>query len=283
MGSILAYGKLAKFFEPCILFNYNPDGLSWSEIFLLVDFIWIPTVFGSTWAMTVIMKELFFFFIAMAITADWFINFGLQLYVGASTNIQPPVCPIVSEQMPAYVSEFVTLSLTLVLGMTILLYKRAISASLIIMLIVLSEIVVYGRIYLLFSTPTQLLVGAMVGFVEAVVYLVALAVMKHFKIDRAMISAPQFLRWYSFTDTIMYPNEPTLIGTRVPKSINYKIYPGDDMDDYSEEPVTISEDDDHPFGHDTPNQVPPTVESQPMPRFRFIHLYDPANGIAARE
>src|SRR5690606_32022078 len=123
-------------------------------------------------------------------------------------------------------SEFIILVWTLLFGLVVVLYPRPLPMALITTLVVMSQIVVYGRIYLLFSTPSQLIAGAAVGFVEGCVYLILIALMRHYKVDRLLIAAPSILG-YRFRDTIMYPNEPTLDTTRLPDKVVFKVYGGE--------------------------------------------------------
>lgn len=285
--SIFGYGRLAEFFAPCIEFDYQPNGVSWSEIFLVVDLWWPPVIWGASVLVGILLNELFFVIIVLATTADWFVNWAIQWTIGPSTNIQPNVCPIAKEQMPAYISEFVTLVWTMILVMTSLLYPRRLRGTFIVTIVVLSQIVVYGRIYLLFSTPTQLMAGAAIGFVEAIIYLVILAVFKHYKIDRALIQAPWvFFGMYRFNDTIMYPHAPTLIGTRIPKQINYKVYSNEDP--LFDPDPSDDDDQDDPDNEEVPAvdaaaDSPQDVRVEPtLNPYRVVRFYDGGNGLIVR-
>lgn len=227
MTSFFGLGRIAEFFEPCILFDYVPGHLTWSKLFLLFD-LWPIVVTGALWFITAATTELFFWYIAVAATIDWFVNYGLQVAIGASDNIQPNVCPIVSEQMPAFASEFVVLVWMVFLGLTVILYPNALPGGFIVGTMVMSQIAVYARIYLLFSTPSQLIAGAAVGFAEALLYIFVFALFRHYKIDRRIIAAKRVFL-YRFSDTFMFPREPTLIATAPPDKVTYKIYPEEVM------------------------------------------------------
>jgi hypothetical protein len=249
MSSYSDLTSFAAIYENCVGFNVN-DFLT--KLFAIID-VW-PVFLGFFFiGLTFIHKEAFFFLLTAALLADWGINSGLQILVGASNNVQPASCPISDMQMPAMSSEMMVMLWTFGFGMVILVYPRAVSGMNIVFIVAASQIAIYSRIYLIFSTPSQLLAGAAIGFLEGMVYLSLVSLMRYYGLDRAMIAAPNlFYILPPMSDTIMFPTEPTYVVTSKPTRAQFKVY----------QERTMAEDADSDLDHDPDSVTDPEPDPE---------------------
>lgn len=219
MSAFIALTRVSEIYSTCLGFDEN-DFIT--EILAVADF-WPAFLAAASLGLSFYHMEAFFWFITTAIFADWFINYGLQAAWGPSNNIQPESCLYTDYQMPAFCSQLVTMLWTLGFGMIVLLYPRGITRYESAFLIVLAEIGVYARIYLIFSTPTQLIVGSFIGFLEGLAFLGVVLLLRYFGIDKTIISSPGNLFCPPVSDTILYPEEPTICLTQKPKKVVIKV------------------------------------------------------------
>lgn len=221
------FGVFESAYETCLGFD---SGDFMAQVWSTVDF-W-PFYLGLVFiGVSVHHNEMFFWILTTAIFVDWVINFGLRVAVGASDNIQPESCIEETRQMPALGTQSLTMLWTLAFGLVMVIYPRSVTSLKAGGFVASMQIMVYSRIYLVFSTPAQLIAGATIGFLMGVVFLGIVAVMRYLGIDKAIIAAPAIWLFPGVSDTIMYPDTPTLMFPHRPKNANIKVYEGENYDD----------------------------------------------------
>lgn len=188
-----------------VFYNFWPLFLSWVVI-----------------GITLVHYEYIYFLFTVVLLADFGINYGLIMLFGPSTNIQPPTCPVDNYQMPALASERVIVLYVVGWFLVTYIYPRPLQVYKIWLFNVPAAIAIYDRLYLLFSTPEQMLVGAGIGFLEGLLFSLLFLWMKHVGLDKVLIAAPSFLYLPPLADTLAYPETPTYVSEVTPTSLNVK-------------------------------------------------------------
>lgn len=128
--------------------------------FILVDYYPVYIYF-MVWAIFLATGSMFFYFLGTGMTIDKLLNWTLR-YAFHQKGFNG------TYQMPAMSSQLSIYILTMMLFFVVVYRIRATTYRVFLATVFLAS-VVYARSYLHINTPTQLFVGAMVGFLDALV------------------------------------------------------------------------------------------------------------------
>ncbi len=177
-------------------------------------------------ALSITHFEVFLWLLTMVCIIDYPINSGIQQLVGPADNIQPEACLKRQTQMPAAGMEQITVLWVVGWGMVLVLFPRAIRTWLIAILTLATTVALYTRIYLMFNSTAQLLVGMAIGLAEGLFYLVLLKITLNSGLIPIISSA--IVGWFSSgIDTWLNTSVITVRGSRSTKVVNVIIDHGD--------------------------------------------------------
>lgn len=164
-----------------------PDANSFiTTCFLVVNF-W-PIYFGMVLlGVSLFRCNYICILITITIYVDNLINYSLRDIVGASNNFQPDACPLPSNQMPALASQKLVVLYTVVWFLLIYAYPTQPSKSTVLLANLLTITVLFSRLYLMLSTPVQIIAGAGAGLLEGIVLCFIFYYMKIHKIDAGVV------------------------------------------------------------------------------------------------
>lgn len=219
MGGILGLSLLTAYYASiCII--PNPDSVI-TEFFVVYQFWYIALTF-ITFGFTIVQYEYIYFLLTVVMFSDMGINYGLQQLFGSSDNFQPPTCFVNLNQMPSRTSELIIVLYVIGWSLVTYIYPRGVEVSKIWMFNIAAALAIYDSLYLLFSTPKQMLVGAGVGFAEGIFFSIIFLWMKHKKYDRVLIDSPGFCLFPPLSDTLAYPCTPTYVSKNKPEQVYIK-------------------------------------------------------------
>lgn len=187
-----------------------------TEFFVVYNF-WPIFLTFVVIGITLVQYEYTYFLLTVVMLADGGINYGLQQAYGDSTNFQPPTCPIEPKQLPALAAERITVLYIVGWFLVTYIYPRAVDTSKIWMFNIAAVLSLYARLYLIFSTPVQMLAGTVVGFVEGLLFSWLFLWIKEKGIDRVLIDAPGFCLFPALSDSLAYTDTPTYVTNSKPK------------------------------------------------------------------
>lgn len=143
---------------------YNPD--MWgSHIAIALDFYPIFLTFGI-YVLSLYKYELYFALVSLSLTIGWIINFIIQRSLGETARFPDCGSPY---QMPSFASQqIVTFETMMTLFMIV--WGNRFKLKLIILLRTFTFGVLVSRIFLGINTTDQLLIGALMGFLLAILY-----------------------------------------------------------------------------------------------------------------
>ena len=202
-------------------FLNNPTSII-TKFFVVYDF-WPIFLTFVVIGITLVQYEYTYFLLTIVMLADGGINYGIQQAVGDSDNLQPPTCPLEPRQMPALASERIIVLYIVGWYLVTYIYPRPVDVSKIWMFNIAAVLALYARLYLLFSTPSQMLAGAGIGFVEGLLFSWFFWWLKERGIDRVLISAPGFCFFPALSDSLAYEDRPTYVAGSNPTGLNVKI------------------------------------------------------------
>ena len=109
-------------------------------------------------------------FLLLTITnfIDTGLNYLLQEVIDERNNIQPEACPFNDKQMPALAGQRVAVLYTVMWFLATFTYPQKMGKSNVLWWDAWTALALYSRMYLWFSTPLQMLIGALFGIVEGV-------------------------------------------------------------------------------------------------------------------
>jgi hypothetical protein len=170
-------------------------------------------------AFSITYCEVFLWLLTMVYFIDAPVNYGLQALIGPSDNIQPSACLPHQDQMPATGMQQVTVYWVVGWGMVLAVFPRPVRTWLIALFTLSATLALYTRVYLMFNSTVQLLVGMAVGLVEGVVYLMLLQVLVNSGLVPLFTDA--IVGWFSSgISTWLDPNVITIRGSRSTKVVN---------------------------------------------------------------
>ena len=120
--------------------------------------------------LTISHFEVFYWLLTMVLFIDFPLNYGLRVLIGPSNNIQPLICPIDNEQMPASAVQLIIALWVVGFAFSEILFQHPVSNQKLAFFVAVTTFVIYTPIYLAFNSTAQILAGAGVGFIEGVLY-----------------------------------------------------------------------------------------------------------------
>lgn len=177
-------------------------------------------------ALSITHFEVLLWLLTMVCLIDYPVNSGIQQLVGPADNVQPPQCLERQTQMPAAGMEQVTVLWVVGWGLVLILFPRAIRTWLIAVLTLAATLALYTRVYLMFNSTAQLLVGMAIGLAEGIFYLALLKII----IDSGLIPiiSATIVGWFSSgIDTWLNPSVLTIRGSASTKTVHVVIDRGD--------------------------------------------------------
>jgi len=186
----------SKDLECCIEDNcpLYDSSLIFGSVFILIDYFPTYLSAGLTF-ISFYSSEFFFFYLWICIIVDMLINVALKLLIDNPTRF--PNCGSFSE-MPSYSSQLTTMLNTL-FYILVFTMNRNISSQKIVVLNITTLTVLVARIYIGINTLEELIIGALIGFLEGVLY--GLILYKTRKIFGYLLSKKFFLQ-LGLIDTI---------------------------------------------------------------------------------
>jgi hypothetical protein len=153
-----------------------------TQFFIIFNF-W-PIILGYImFGMTMVKCDYILLLLTSTNFLDNWINYLLRSGIDTHDNYQPVTCPILPEQMPALASQRVVVLYTVMWCLATFIYPVRINKSTIVFLNFSSVLAIYSRMYLGFSTPAQMLAGALVGLMEGLCFTLIFYVLKVHEYD----------------------------------------------------------------------------------------------------
>lgn len=206
-------GIITKIFSNyCVNVPFN----LWSGFFVGLNF-W-PFIIGmGLLAMILIHTEVFYAAFAWVVWIGFLINWGIR----AAINQEGPdnICSS-SIQMPAYASDGMTLITLFLMISSSVSFNFSLSWYKLLILGVFGPLTLYGRVWLHYNTPQQLLAGNLSGLIQAACWIVIIDyVLKNWY---KSILFKTFLGT-DYIDTIINPYRPVFCYTNLPVEVRNKI------------------------------------------------------------
>jgi len=218
---------------------FNFDNNYVSGFFLVFDF-WPIYVAFILLAIKINRAEIFADVVLAGGSLDLVINWVFRDYV-FSQNGPEYVCSS-SYQMPAYASSALCFLFTTLIISSGFIYKVKLSFVNSFMLFVGIPVALYARVWLRFNTGPQLLVGALFGIIEGVVYCFFMKFVFTYKFLRKwMLESKGGIMGFLFgscQDTLLRPKHPYIFLDKPPSKIHLKVSGKDDIQKLKE----VSED-----------------------------------------
>jgi len=193
--------------ETCPLYDHDVFG---AHITIALDFYPIFLTVGI-YAVSLYKYELYFALVSVVLTLNWGVNYGIQRMVGPSSRF--PECGS-AYQMPSFSSQHIVLFETM-MALFMLTWGQKLYIKLIILLRLFSFAVLVSRIYIGVNTTTQLLAGAGVGFVSAIVYHIIIYFLIYPYFTRILDFT--LMRWLGLEDNLCRKNSSKI---RVKRNTN---------------------------------------------------------------
>jgi len=193
-----AYEGTCVGYDPTFLSKFVA-GLDYYPVFLT----FVMVLFSAT------QFEVYYWLLTSVLFIDLPLNYGLQQLIGPVDNIQPPQCLPRQTQMPAAGIEQITVLWVVGWGMAHIIYPRRVRPSMVALYTAFVSLALYTRIYLIFNSTAQLLVGMAIGLGEGIAYLMVLAVLRNSGTDKVIIRLLVSI-FRSTIDTMIYPDDPTI-------------------------------------------------------------------------
>ncbi len=161
MSGFLNLDKIACAVTSCPLYIDTPFI---APFFVAADYY--PVILTATmWAITLYHYELYFFILSICLSIDWGLNALLQYtikmpgrYVGCGTKYE----------MPSFASQHAVFFLTLILTFFVI-WKKRVSPYRLFLANFLTIFALLARVYIGINRPSELIIGASVGLVEALI------------------------------------------------------------------------------------------------------------------
>jgi hypothetical protein len=154
-----------------VCLNYKNDMLT--GFFIMMD--WWPWMIGFMFVGLLIEHaEVFYAMFAIALVADFYINWALRLGISGYITTSPEIYCTTQQQMPAYATDgiaFITLTLMILSSVG---FNFGLRWYKIILISILGPIAIYTRVWLHLNTPQQLMAGLASGTVNFVVWSTAI-------------------------------------------------------------------------------------------------------------
>jgi len=162
MSGLVDVWKLNCVVVDCPLYNPTPF---FAPAFILIDFY--PTyVAVALYVISFYCWELYFGYASLCLFIDWGVNYVLRWLISAPQRF--PGCGT-SSGMPSFSSEQAILLNTLGLCF-VLLWSHNTSAMKIGILNIITTVVIFARVYIGINTRQEIIVGAVVGFIEGIFF-----------------------------------------------------------------------------------------------------------------
>lgn len=184
----------------CVVIDDCPDYVSsaFGAFLVVIDLfpMWVPLVFFSV---SLWQAELIFSIFGIAISADYWINFGLR-----QAFQQPPPTPGCGEQyeMPALATQHAIMACILLLSM-IVIWNLYVSEWKLVIMFSFVSLVVFARIYIGYNTAAQLQAGTIAGLVHGLAWIAFIYYLIYPHMDD-IIRWP-IVRWFGFQNDICRP------------------------------------------------------------------------------
>lgn len=172
-----SYEVLAR--NECAVLGFCPDYLSTllGPYFLLIDEYPIILSF-ALYSISLYHFELYFFLFGASLNIDSLLNWLLTTVIAQSSRY--PGCGATYE-FPSFATEHATVGITMLL-LAIITWRRSITPMKLLSLITIFNLVVIARVYKGVNTIPELVVGSVIGFIEAQIlhWIIARFIYPHF-------------------------------------------------------------------------------------------------------
>ena len=178
------YQELCEFLKPLDTVCIIPQPSSTITKFFLIYNFW-PIFMGYVMlGLTVVKCDYVFLLLTITNFMDNWINYSLRSTINNSSLFQPSTCPLLDDQMPALSSQRIAVLYTVIWFLATVTYPTRMGKANILFINFSAVTALYSRLFLGFSTPEQMIVGALVGILEGVCFSLVFYYLKIHKYDR---------------------------------------------------------------------------------------------------